>query len=260
MSAPSGRAPKYHRVADELRRQITSGEYAPGDRLPSETALVDQFRVSLPTIRQAIGVLRAEGLLDSRHGIGTFVKESRRLQRRSRRRYGRARTDQQLLTSHLRHDIVFAGRGPAPDHVAEAMGEEQGTEVVIRRRHLSDPETGRPEEIGASYLPLGVAAGTFLEERQVVPKALFLCVEDLTGKRYAHAHDQWSARMPTAEEADALDLPTGAPVVHVVHVARAEDGAVLEVSESVWPADRILVIDDYPIESEAQSPTAPSEV
>ena len=260
MSAPSGRAPKYHRVADELRRQITSGEYAPGDRLPSETTLVDQFRVSLPTVRQAIGVLRAEGLLDSRHGIGTFVKESRRLQRRSRRRYGRARTDKQLLTSHLRHDIVFAGRGPAPDHVAEAMGEELGTEVVIRRRHLSDPETGRPEEVGASYLPLGIAAGTFLEERQVVPKALFLCVEDLTGKRYAHAHDQWSARMPTAEEADALDLPTGAPVVHVVHVARAEDGAVLEVSESVWPADRILVIDDYPIESEAQSPTAPSEV
>ena len=104
------------------------------------------------------------------------------------------------------------------------------------------------------------SAGTFLEERQVVPKALFLCVEDLTGKRYAHAHDQWTARMPTAEEADALDLPTGAPVVHVVHVARAEDGSVLEVSESAWPADRVAVIDDYPIESEAESPTAPSEV
>src|SRR5215203_2542583 len=172
MSAPTGRAPKYQRAADELRRRISDGEYAPGDRLPPETALAEQFRISLPTVRQAISVLRAEGLLESRHGIGTFVKESRRLQRRSRRRYGRARTDRQLLTSQLRHDIVFAGRGPLPAYIAEAMGEEPGTEVIIRRRHLSDPETGRPEEIGASYLPLSVAAGTFLEERQVVPKAL----------------------------------------------------------------------------------------
>ncbi|MEN3359352.1 MAG: GntR family transcriptional regulator [Mycobacteriales bacterium] len=170
----------------------------------------------LPTIRQAIGVLRAKGLLESRHGIGTFVKEDRRLQRRSRRRYGRAGTDQQLLTAHLRHEIVFAGLAPVPAHIAEAMGEEPGAEVIVRRRHRFDRQTGRPEEIGASYLPTAIAAGTFLEEPAVVPKALFLCVEELSGKTYTHAHDQWSARMPTAEEPTALDPPTGAPVAHVV--------------------------------------------
>ena len=83
-------------------------------RIPSETELADRFRVSLPTIRQALAVLRAEGLIESRHGIGTFVKENRRLQRRSRHRYGRARSDKQLLTSHLRHEIVSAGREPTP--------------------------------------------------------------------------------------------------------------------------------------------------
>ncbi|MBA3339059.1 MAG: UTRA domain-containing protein [Geodermatophilaceae bacterium] len=155
---------------------------------------------------------------------------------------------------------MHAGRGPAPTHVAEAIGEEPGTEIVIRRRQLSDPQTGKSEEIGASYLPVGFAADTFLDNRAVVPKALFLCVEELSGKQYAHAYDQWTATMPTGEEADALDLQTGAPVIDVVHTARAADGTVLEVSESVWPADRIVVIDDYPIEPEAQEPSAPSEV
>ncbi len=260
MTSSMARAPKYHRVADALRQQIGTGDLSPGERLPAETALADQFRVSVPTVRQAVGVLRAEGLLESRQGIGTFVKENRRLQRRSRRRYGRARGDQQLLTSHLRHDITFAGRSTVPPHIAELMGVEPDTEVITRRRHLFDQATGRPEEVGASYIPLEFGGGTFLEERKVVPKALFLCVEDFSGKRYDHAHDQWTARMPSAEEADALDLPVGAPVVHVIHIARADDGTLLEVSESVWPADRVVVIDDYSIESEALSPTAPSEV
>ncbi|MGH3318850.1 MAG: GntR family transcriptional regulator [Streptosporangiaceae bacterium] len=256
----SARAPKYHRVADELRRGIQGGVYSPGDRLPAETELVDRFRASLPTIRQAMGVLRAEGLIESRHGVGTFVKKTRRLQRRSRRRYGRARADQQLLTSHLRHEITFVGRAAAPAHIAELMDVKEGTEVVMRRRTLYDKSTDQPEEVGASYLPVEVAAGTFLEEPEVVPKALFLCVEDLADRHYAWARDHWISRLPQAEEADILELAPGAPVIHVMHVARAEDGTVLEVSESVWPADRIMLIDDYPIEREATSPEASSEI
>jgi DNA-binding GntR family transcriptional regulator len=255
-----GRAPKYHRVADALRREIRDGDLPPGERLPAETALVERFRVSLPTVRQALSVLRAEGLIQSIHGVGTFVKDQRRLQRRSRGRYGRARGDQKLLTDHLRHEIVFAGRDAAPDHIAEVMGVQPGTEVVIRRRHLFDKETNRPEEIGASYLPLTVAGDTFLEEGMVVPKALFLCVEDLTGRHYTRARDQWTARMPSADEAAVLELPTGAAVLHVIHTARDENGDVLEVSESIWPADRVVVIDDYEIEQDPEEPSAPGEV
>jgi DNA-binding GntR family transcriptional regulator len=254
------RAPKYHRAADALRREIRDGELAPGQRLPAETTLVERFRMSLPTIRQALGVLRAEGLIESRHGIGTFVKEQRRLQRRSRGRYGSARGHQQLLSHQLRHEIVYAGRGPVPTHIAEVMGVEPGTETVIRRRHLFDKDTNHPEEIGAGYLPIEVAGGTFLEEPRVVPKALFLCVEDLTGRRYTRARDQWIARMPTADESSILELPTGAPVMHLIHIARDEDGDILEVSESIWPADRLILIDDYPIEQQPEQPTAPSEV
>lgn len=258
-TAGNARAPKYHRIADELRQRINGGTYPAGTRVPTETDLADQFKVSLPTLRQALSVLRAEGLIESRHGIGTFVKETRRLQRRSRHRYGRARSDKQLLTSHLQHEIISAGREPTPAHVADVIPDAPD-EMISRHRILTDPDSGVVEEIGASYVPTNIAAGTYLETPDVVPKALFLCVEELSGQTYAFARDRWTARMPTAQEADVLGLAPGTAVVHVIHTAEAADGTILEVSESVWPADRVMILDEYPITSEADSPTAPSEV
>lgn len=254
------KAPKYLQIAAQLRRDISDGKFKPDNRLPAETALADRFHVSPITLRQALGMLRAEGLIESRHGIGTFVRESHRLQRRSRHRYGRARSDQRVLTTHLRHVIAFAGRAPVPPAIAAVMNMEPGSEVVIRRRHLYDRDTGRPVEVGASYLPLDIAGGTFLEEPTVVSKALFLCIEELTGKRYATARDHWIARLPSVEEAAVLQLPTGAPVMQVIHVARADDGTLLEVSESVWPADRIMVIDDYEVDPTAVELDTPSQI
>lgn len=252
---PGALAPKYHRIADELRREIKAGVFRPGDRLPAETALLDRFRhqfpqLALPTLRQAIGVLRAEGLIESRHGVGTFVREDRRLQRRSRHRYGRARADRRLLTAHLDHEIVSAGQEAVPDHIAEAAGVAPGTQMVVRRRILREKETGRPEEMGASFLPVGYASGTYLEEPNVVPQALFLCVEELTGERYGNIRDRWVARVSTAVEAERLRIPAHSIVVHLVHIAWAEDGTLMEVSESVWPADRIEIIDEYPVSPE----------
>lgn len=94
------------------------------------------------------------------------------------------------------------------------------------------------------------AAGTYLEEPTVVPKALFLCIEDLSGKRYARARDRLIGRLATAEELAVLELAPGSPVIHVVHCAMADDGTVLEVAESIWPAERTEIINEYPIATE----------
>jgi len=244
--------PKYQRIAEALRASVRSGHYPPGSRIPTEASLAEEFDVSVPTVRQAIAVLRAEGLLMSRHGVGTFVRDLHRLRRRSRDRYGIARSRPGLLSDNLRHEITFAGRAGAPADIAEIMGIAPGTEVILRRRALFSRRSGEIEEIGASWLPVEIAGGTYLEEPAVVPKALFRCVEELTGRTYGRATDRWVARLPTPGEILALKLPTGAAVLHVVHTARDERGTVVEVSESIWPADRIEIIDDYPIPGEAR--------
>jgi GntR family transcriptional regulator, transcriptional repressor for pyruvate dehydrogenase complex len=63
------------RVATELREAILSGKFLPGDKLPTEPVLVADFGVSRTVIRESIAALRADGLVDSRHGVGVFVRE-----------------------------------------------------------------------------------------------------------------------------------------------------------------------------------------
>ena len=71
---PLIRTPLHRQVADLLRREIHR-RHEPGQRLPSEAMLATQFGVSLVTLREALSALAQEGLLERRHGSGTYVAE-----------------------------------------------------------------------------------------------------------------------------------------------------------------------------------------
>ncbi len=62
-------------LADILRKQILSGAYRPGERLPSEAMLVEMFDVSPMTVRRAINLLAAQEVVSTAQGRGVFVKE-----------------------------------------------------------------------------------------------------------------------------------------------------------------------------------------
>src|SRR3546814_7616214 len=62
-----------HRVIAELRGRIESGALKPGDKLPTEQALIRHFGVSRTVIREAVAGLRADGLVEPRQGVGVFV-------------------------------------------------------------------------------------------------------------------------------------------------------------------------------------------
>ncbi|SDT77726.1 winged helix-turn-helix domain-containing protein [Actinoplanes derwentensis] len=64
----------FRQLADLLRRQIESGDLAPGDILPSELRLAEDHKLSRTTVRQAIGQLRSEGLVTVDRPRGTFVR------------------------------------------------------------------------------------------------------------------------------------------------------------------------------------------
>lgn len=65
--------PPYVQIAEDLRNQIKAGRYQPGERLPSNLALTEQYRSAAETVRRALGVLRDEGLVESHSTRGTFV-------------------------------------------------------------------------------------------------------------------------------------------------------------------------------------------
>jgi GntR family transcriptional regulator, hexuronate regulon transcriptional repressor len=64
---------RYQQVANALTQKIRAGVYKPGERLPSERDLAEQFRVSRPTLREALIALEIRGLVEARHGSGIYV-------------------------------------------------------------------------------------------------------------------------------------------------------------------------------------------
>ena len=67
--------PLYRQIAEDLRRKIDSDELGQGDQLPTEDDLMEQYQASRNTVRGAIRQLAVRGLVNTRHGKGTFVSE-----------------------------------------------------------------------------------------------------------------------------------------------------------------------------------------
>lgn len=75
---------KYSQISHNIRMKIQNGQYLPGDQLPTEAELTQQFDASRQTIRHALSVLEAEKLLCRKQGTGTFVCEPPVLEKRER--------------------------------------------------------------------------------------------------------------------------------------------------------------------------------
>jgi DNA-binding FadR family transcriptional regulator len=69
------RKPLVQLVVDELRNQVLVGDYKPGDLLPSREQIASELEVGVSTVHEAVRVLSAVGLLDSRPGVGTWVRD-----------------------------------------------------------------------------------------------------------------------------------------------------------------------------------------
>lgn len=66
--------PKYERVADAIREQISTGQLKPGDKLPTTQQLLELYGVGYGTLRTALMLLEHDGLIEGRQGEGRFVK------------------------------------------------------------------------------------------------------------------------------------------------------------------------------------------
>lgn len=75
MITPDREGAAYRQLASVLRERIRSGALPAGQRVPSEKDLHDEFGLARETVRRALAVLRSEGLVEVRHGHGTFVVE-----------------------------------------------------------------------------------------------------------------------------------------------------------------------------------------
>ncbi len=74
MLNPNSPIPLYHQLADIISDRIRSGQYLPGQAIPSETAMAEQYHIGRPTVRQAMDLLVQKKLIQRKRGAGTFVR------------------------------------------------------------------------------------------------------------------------------------------------------------------------------------------
>lgn len=236
--------PKYREIANDLRAAIERGEYQPGQRIPGENDLMRKYEVSRNTARDALAVLRHEGVTDTRRGAGNFVREFKLIprpanERLSRRMWGEGRSvwsaDMQGRPSG--EDVTIM-EVEAPERIAGILGIPVGGRVWRRSRtHHSE---GRPVQLSTSYLPAELVDGSPITQPNTGPGGTYARLLDL-GHPPARFREEVRARMPIGDEAKQLKLATGVPVLHITRVAFEENGTPLEFNEMVLDGNSYLL-------------------
>ncbi|GAB3671772.1 GntR family transcriptional regulator [Actinocorallia lasiicapitis] len=247
--------PAYLRIADELRRGIRDGSHPPGGRLPTIAALSSTHNVSEIVVRQAVAVLRGEGLVETRRGGGTVVRVRPPVRRVAMDRY-RVEThpltvpatsfthDQQITWNDYRLDRVY--RRVRADTELAALFELPAGTPLLRRRFVFHAR-GEPQQISVNYLPWDVVGGTPVADpaREPWPGGTPAQLAYL-GHPPTRVEEAVRARMPTPEESETLRMPGGVPVFTITRRMFSGERVLEVCRDIIIPADRIVL--DYSID------------
>lgn len=240
--------PVYQQIADELRKLITSGEYEPGSKLPSETQLLEQYEVTRITVRRALAVLATEGLTEAQRGRGVFVREVPPVVRMGNNRFSRearrrglgafAAEAERLGLEWQQEDLELATVDVAP-YIAEVLGEARA--VVKRRRMILG---GQPTQLADSYIPESLAKETGLDEGARAPGGIYGLFDE-HGHTVSRFREEIRVRSASPDESVALQLAAAAPVAVLTRIAFDHQGRALEYFDSVAAGDKHVYVYEF---------------
>lgn len=248
---PSDPRSPSRQIADALRERIISGELAPGAALPSERELVEEHGTAPQTARQAVALLKNEGLVVGIRGRGVFVREKPPIIRvgsdrfaRHYRDVGKAAFQAEVEAAGLewRQEMLELAEVASPAWVAKWFGIEPGALVFVRRRRTWIENY--PTQLADSYYRLEMIEGTTIREENTGPGGSYQRLEE-RGYRLTKFREEIEARMPSPDESKALRLVPGTPVAELHRIAFAGEQPV-EVFRSVMAADRHVFAYEFP--------------
>lgn len=221
----------YRQIEAILREQILSGEYAGGDRLPTEEALCALYRVSRPTVRQALDELAAENLVRREQGRGTFVIAPE----------GPPPPDAQSILIDefleppasvkiaLQRTGTLRGHGIVHDHMNQAAGTEF---FYFVRLYLKGAEV-----IGAAKVYLPMALGEKLRKTDLTARNIYKMLAKRGDVTPSSADFSIGATLAQPLYAEMLGLRAGVPLMFVRRTSRDGDGVPFEHSQLIFRPD-----------------------
>lgn len=229
---PEPRADRARRAADVLRQQIHAGAYPDG--LPSENELAAEFFVSRNAIREALTVLKNEGLIDRGPKVGTHIAQ-RKYEHGLNALLGLKETFKDL--GEVRNEVRAAMPVAAPPAVARRLQLEPGEQVVFieRLRYLGD----LPLSLDLTYLSPDI--GTRILDHPLETNDLFALIEQVSGHRLGSASLALEAIPADAHSAATLQVPDGASLLMLEWLTSLDDGRPVDLEYIRMRGDRITM-------------------
>ncbi len=223
--------PLYFQLQEVLRKRILGGEYNPGDLIPSEKELENQYGVSRITVRNAINGLVMEDLLIKKQGRGTTVayprmqeEENTTLQSFTEKMEG-----QGVETSTNVIDVV---KMPVSERVAEHLNIVPGDKIIYAKRlRLVD---GEPMALFENY----ISSETGVTEKDDFSGSVFSLFEKKYGIKISSSEKIIEAGIVRKEDADLLQISAGDPVLIITYTTYDSNNRRIELAEGIYRADR----------------------
>jgi len=228
---PLDTAPLYQRVADRIANRIYDGHWRPGEPIPNEFALADEFAVSQGTIRKAMSVVEETGLVDRQQGRGTFVRKLS--EERSYYHFFRlAHPQGARVTPEPDHESVLTRL--ANEHEQSSFELDSKDEVtVIERLRCVDGIRATSEHI---VVPTQLFHGLATSPTSL-PQALYPFYHQQYGIFVLRANEYISAIAADEQTATDLAVEPGSPTLQVNRTAFDMKNRAVEIRTSRFRAD-----------------------
>ncbi|MDU0290724.1 GntR family transcriptional regulator [Saccharothrix longispora] len=248
----------YRELAAVLREAIQRGDYPQGTTLPKQEEIAAEHGININTVRKAVAVLEAEGLVDSIRRRGTVVRPRPAMKRLGVERYAKSKWKFGLVA--FAADREASGRAWKPSdqtnkvrkttadaEIAAALELETGAVVYERARLVKDGDT--PTHTLTSYYNPAHVEGTPLVDPKPGPATPGggFAVLTLQGLEPDHMTESFHSRMPTPDEIDQLQLPAGEPVMILKRRTFTKDGVPIEFARGVHAASRFEWSYSFPL-------------
>jgi GntR family transcriptional regulator len=194
-----------------LHDEIDRGLIAPGDPLPTEQTLCDQFGVSRITVRRALADLAEQGYIERRQGVGSFVREHGPTEPADLSLAGRSYMDglrQSQFETEV--EVVELGTRRPPRTIAEALGTSGELLHIVRVRRQR--RTGEPLIVSDAWLPNELA--DTLTESALLRSPLYELLSD-AGVVMDRVQHEITAEIAGPRNAHLLDTAIGAPLLRL---------------------------------------------
>jgi GntR family transcriptional regulator len=227
----SSRQPKYLRIHGELRDRITSGQWPPGTPLPSQHELAGQFGVSIMTLRQALQLLTDDGLIQARHGSGTYVAARYAYDLGHLHSFA---SDLAAQGAEITTELLAADAVVPPADVGARLG-APGDVLRLRRLRRSG---GRPLIVQTSYLPAELAR--IVEPQDLAHRGLYAILAE-HGLAVTRAHETISPTTLGPRDARDLARPQASPALLSHRISFTSTGTPVVDDHALLPADSVVI-------------------